>query len=119
MYQLKRSKLNMLLQLSQRGKFISLLVILNFIGLVSWQTPLQANESYYRVVEVAEWDVLNIRITPNHRSKKLGHIFPNELCVLVIGEGYAKNDVLWFRVNYNNIVGWVNSYYMAPSSYCD
>ena len=107
-----------MLQLSQIKKFIGLLVITSFIVLISWQTTLQANESYYRVVDVAESDVLNVRNHPNHRSKKLGHIFPNEICVLVIGEGYANNDVLWFRVNYNGMVGWVNSYYMAPTSHC-
>ena len=110
----------MLLQLFQVRKFVVLLVIINFLTLIGWHTILQARESlYHRIVEVEEWDVLNIRISPDHRSKKVGHIPPNEYCVLVIGEDYASNNTLWFQVNYNDTSGWVNSYFMTPSSNCD
>jgi len=109
----------MLLQLSQIKKFVNLLVITNFLVLVGWQTALFANESYYKVVDVPNWDVLNIRKYPNHRSKKVGQIPPNERCVLVIGEEYAGNDALWFQVSYDGTTGWVNSFYMLPFSHCN
>jgi uncharacterized protein YgiM (DUF1202 family) len=70
----------------------------------------------YKVANVNSDDVLNMRQSPNYRSKKVGRISPDQDCLIVLD----KNNKKWFLVmqNESNSRGWVNSYYLRKSSSC-
>lgn len=71
---------------------------------------------YYKVVNVRSDDVLNMRSAASHRSRKVGHIPHHEDCLPKLDQSYASNSQKWIMVQYNNIKGWVNSYYLKKMS---
>jgi hypothetical protein len=86
---------------------------------------------YYRVVDVAADDVLNIRAEPSPAAEKLGEIPPGADCVRNLGcqggltfeefttlSDAAKAERLrrnprWCRVEYQGVTGWVAGRYLA------
>jgi len=91
---------------------------------------------FYRVVGIAENDVLNIRAEPGPGSAKVGEIPPGADCVRnlgcqggltfeefqTLGEAEQaerlKQNPRWCRVEYQGTTGWVAGRYLAEGS-CD
>ena len=63
----------------------------------------------YRVRNVAQWDVLNIRNRPTARSRIVGRIGPHGSGVHCLGP--CKRN--WCRVSWRGIVGWTNMKYLG------
>jgi uncharacterized protein YraI len=86
---------------------------------------------YFRVVNVAANDVLNIRAEPSARSARLGSIPPGADCVRNLGcrgglslaeftelneaerAARLRQNPRWCRVEYQGITGWVAGRYLA------
>jgi hypothetical protein len=86
---------------------------------------------YFRVVNVAADDVLNIRAEPSARSVRLGRIPPGADCVRNLGcrgglslaeltelseaerAARLRQNPRWCRVEYQGITGWVAGRYLA------
>lgn len=62
----------------------------------------------YRVVNVAHWDVLNIRTGPGVGYGIIGAFAPNDGCIVFLGERRGA----WVRVSGNGVTGWVHSGYL-------
>ncbi len=62
----------------------------------------------YQVVNVANWDVLNIRAGPSVRYQVIGAFGPHDGCIVLTGQRYRN----WVRVSGNGQNGWVNSRYL-------
>jgi uncharacterized protein YgiM (DUF1202 family) len=67
---------------------------------------------YYKVINVREDDVLNMRDIASHNGRKIGQIPPDESCLPQLDQSYASNSQKWVMVRYKNIKGWVNSYFL-------
>lgn len=63
----------------------------------------------YRVRNVAEWDVLNMRSGPSARSRIVGSINAYGSGVHCLGPCQRN----WCRVSWRGIVGWVNMKYLG------
>lgn len=66
----------------------------------------------WKVVNVQQNDVLNMRQAPHPHSTKIGEIPPTTACFPKLDEAPAPNQKKWFLVQYNDVAGWVNSYYL-------
>ena len=64
----------------------------------------------YRVVNVANWDMLNIRSGPSTKYKVVGVMPPDAEGVTIIGECDGK----WCPVAYRDRSGWVNTNFLQP-----
>ena len=62
----------------------------------------------WQVVNVAKWDVLNIRSGPGVKFQIVGHIPPGAACVARHKECRGR----WCRVSYADYSGWVNVRYL-------
>ena len=67
----------------------------------------------YEVVNVASWDVLNIRTGPSVRYRKVGAIPPHTPCVIKTGRKRGR----WHQISYAETTGWVNSRYLRFINY--
>lgn len=92
---------------------------------------------YYRVVNVADNDVLNIRAQPTAKARKIGEIPPGADCVRNLGcQGgltlhefttlseaqkaeRLRQNPRWCQVEYQGIRGWVAGRYLAEGSCSD
>lgn len=87
---------------------------------------------YFRVVDVASNDVLNIRERPTARSSKIGAIPPNGNGIQNLGcqgglsyaqwevasaaERQAARKRVWCRIYYRGVNGWVAGWFLAEGS---
>ncbi len=62
----------------------------------------------WQVVNVAKWDVLNIRSGPSHKFQKVGEIPAGAACISRHKECRGR----WCRVSYADHTGWVNVRYL-------
>ena len=63
----------------------------------------------YQVVNVASWDVLNIREGPGVQHRIIGAFAPNASCIVLTGHRHRN----WVRVSGSGgQVGWVNARYL-------
>lgn len=76
-------------------------------------TPLPAEETVYRVINVASDDVLNIRSGPGVSNGIIGTIPPNGTGVRIIGGGTTVGGYVWVPIQYGGVTGWVNSVFLA------
>ena len=92
---------------------------------------------YYRVVNVAENDVLNIRAQPTAQAPKIGEIPAGADCVRNLGcrggltlhefstlseaqkAERLRQNPRWCQVEYRGISGWVAGRYLAEGSCSD
>jgi SH3-like domain-containing protein len=92
---------------------------------------------YYRVVNVAQSDVLNIRAQPTAKARKIGEIPPGADCVRNLGcQGgltlhefttlseaqkaqRLRDNPRWCQVEYRGTTGWVAGRYLAEGSCSD
>ena len=63
----------------------------------------------YRVRNVAQWDVLNMRSSPNPGSRIVGQIAPQGSGVHCLGPCQGR----WCRVSWRGMVGWVNMRFLG------
>ena len=72
----------------------------------------------YQVVNVANWDVLNVREGPGTDYRVVGGLRPGEACIALNGPREGN----WVHIDANNsgISGWVNerflAYYSGPEA---
>ena len=62
----------------------------------------------YQVVQVASWDVLNIRSGASVHYGKVGAIPAGSACVIKSGRKRGK----WHEITYGDKRGWVHSRYL-------
>jgi len=63
----------------------------------------------YRVRNVADWDVLNIRLQPGAASRVVGRIDAHGSGVHCLGPCSGN----WCRVSWRGIVGWTNMKFLG------
>lgn len=68
---------------------------------------------FYRVINVANNDVLNIREGAGVNYAIVGTIPPDGRDIQILGDGVQANNATWVPIIYKGISGWVNSYYLA------
>ncbi len=115
-----------------RGKivFLDLLIkyfhstLYGFIAMVSWLLSAhfsaaqevqvyEVNHIYFKVTDVRDDDVLNIRAGPSAQYDIVGRYLPRESLVEVLG---VTQDQKWALVNILEGVGWTSMRYLAPIS---
>lgn len=70
-------------------------------------------KKYYDVANVRLDEVLNIREFPGHLNKKVGEIPRTEKCLKYLQKFRVLKSNVWVKIQYQEIQGWVNSYYLA------
>ena len=73
----------------------------------------EVNHIYFKVTDVRDDDVLNIRAGPSAQYDIVGRYFPRESLVEVLG---VTRDQKWALVNISEGVGWTSMRYLAPIS---
>jgi hypothetical protein len=100
--------------------FIFLFIVLSFFSHFACSVTPQSRVQYYQVVNVDTSDVLNIRQSSDYLSKEMGRIPANEKCVAYLNKVRShQSGYKWFKIHYNGITGWVNSYYLKPTDECE
>jgi len=66
-----------------------------------------------RVVNVASWDVLNMRTEPSGSSPVVGAIQANAGGVVWTGQRAQNDNTQWIFVEYGGARGWVNAAYLS------
>jgi len=82
-------------------------------------TTMQATQKHYNVVHVRSNDVLNIREKPNHRSRKVAQIPHDGRCILYLNKSIKEKSRTWFKIQYNEIEGWVSSRFLTKNNECN
>jgi uncharacterized protein YgiM (DUF1202 family) len=68
----------------------------------------------YRVVGVAEDDVLYVRSKPGPQNSSVGKIPAKGVGIQILeGSSERVGQSTWVRVNYKGITGWVNSRFLT------
>jgi uncharacterized protein YgiM (DUF1202 family) len=113
----------MFLQFSALKKFVTMVVITNFVLLAGF--PLQAAPKYdplydkeatifFKVVNIRANDVLNIRKSPNSRSKKVGKIPVGKHCIAYLNEiAGSTSQKNWVKISYKGVKGWASLDYLS------
>lgn len=68
----------------------------------------------YRVIDVAEDDVLNIRQQPDAGSDIVGTLPSDADRIVVAGTRVRLNGSVWWQVAGEDGLGWVNARYLSP-----
>ena len=119
------------------GGFVAAVLVALPITLVPENAPGEADgPDWFRVVDVAADDVLNIRAEPSAGSEKLGSIPPGSDCVRNLGcrggltleefttltpeqqAARLRENPRWCKVEYEGATGWVAGRYLAEGG-CD
>ncbi|MGD2048394.1 MAG: SH3 domain-containing protein [Chloroflexota bacterium] len=83
----------------------------------------EASAREYQVVFVEEDDVLNVRSDPGVEFEIVGELQPGARGVKITGEGQVVIDSLWVPVEYEDVSGWVNSWFLtevlSEDDFCD
>ncbi|MGB1237672.1 MAG: hypothetical protein ACPG4U_05640 [Pseudomonadales bacterium] len=74
----------------------------------------KSNQAFYRVVNVASDDRLNIRAQKHYKSKKLGSLASNASCIVM--KQCIKN---WCLIEHNETKGWSNNRYLSQMDNTD
>jgi len=119
------------------GAALSLLVIVCLLAQPGQALAEADGPDYYRVVNVAENDVLNIRAQPTAKAPKIGEIPAGADCVRNLGcrggltlhefstlseaqkAERLRQNPRWCQVEYRGISGWVAGRYLAEGSCSD
>jgi hypothetical protein len=72
--------------------------------------------SPYRVFNVQSNDVLNIRSGPGVEYPIVGIIPYNGTNIRITGAGVVVGQSFWYPIQYNEIIGWVNSAYLIEQT---
>lgn len=91
-----------------RNHFIAAMIAISALFSTTTQSLACACCGTWKVVNVAENDVLNIRSGPGVRFRKIGAIPSGSGCVIKIRQ--CKRN--WCRINYISQKGWVSSRYL-------
>jgi hypothetical protein len=120
-----------------RSGCIAALPVVLIVSFLPQPAPGEADgPDWFRVVDVAANDVLNIRAQPSAHAEKLGSIPPGSGCIRNLGcrggltldeftsltpdqqAARLKENPRWCRVEYEGATGWVAGRYLAEGS-CD
>ncbi len=75
-----------------------------------------ATTANYSVIGVNSGDVLNIRKYPGSKSKVIASIPSNGSSIKVLEKHITKGESTWTQIQWKDHKGWVNMYYLLPSS---
>jgi len=80
-------------------------------------------QKYYNITNVSIEDRLNIREHPTHKSKAVGKIPPDAICIpylneLEIVKSKSGTRRAWVMIDYKGTQGWVNTYYIMENKEC-
>ena len=81
-------------------------------------SPPSSSKKYYDVINVESNDVLNIRQSPNPKSRKVGKIPPNGKCIIYLNQSSTYKSKVWIKVQYRGISGWVSLKFLEESYSC-
>ena len=62
----------------------------------------------FKVVNVADWDMLNVRSGPGVKFNIIETLAPDEGCIIKTGERRGN----WVRIKAKGMTGWVNRRYL-------
>lgn len=110
----------MLLQFHSIRKLAKLVTVTSFTLLAGWSVMPQAAPGYnplydkeavlfFQVVQVQEYDVLNLRRFPGYGNKKVGELSPNQECVAYLNEISRQ----WVKVTHKGVQGWASLRYLS------
>ena len=86
-----------------------------------------AGGSYYKVTNVADWDVLNVRAYPSYKAKKTTSLKPYDTGLLVVGKRwrggskwcdvrFLDNDYMEYIRGLNGEHNWVNCKFLKRAN---
>lgn len=80
--------------------------------------PLANNNSatWFRVINIPEWDTLNMRTKASTRSPTIYKIPFNKDCILGTEETQLYLNKVWRKIIFNNRTGWVNSKFLGATN---
>lgn len=78
--------------------------------------PVPSTELLYRVVNVQNDDVLNVRSEPSGDASLVGRIPPNGAGVQITGANVQVDGAVWVRIQYGEMKGWVNRQFLIEQS---
>lgn len=91
-----------------RRTFLSMFVMMGALFIWSNQAFACACCGSWKVTNVAQWDVLNMRAGPGAKFRIVGTIPPESACII----RHNKCRRNWCRVSYADYTGWVNIRYL-------
>ena len=98
------------------GMIFSLAVLVNNPSLTETNPSHPPTELLYRIVNVQEDDVLNIRAKPTVDSALIGQIPPDGEGVQITGASFKTDDATWVPIQYKEVSGWVNRHFLSEQS---
>jgi hypothetical protein len=86
-------------------------------GLVRYEIQTGAKQMVgtYRVVRIRSDDTLNVRAGPGVRNRVVGELAPGTSGIEISGEGAPVGDARWVPIQYRELAGWVNLYYLEAA----
>lgn len=101
-----------------RSHLLKLLIVLSFF--VTANASKKTYPAIFAgVTNVAEDDVLNVRASPNYRSKKVGELYNERVVVIDYCLDKKNGKALWCKIHRlnelgaENVKGWVNANYLT------
>jgi serine/threonine protein kinase len=70
---------------------------------------------YYKIINVASDNVLNIRKFPGRSNEVIRKIPPTEKCIKFLGDYCFLKSQVWVKIQYKQVQGWVKSSYLDKS----
>lgn len=90
------------------ARFIAITMLLSVLMAVSTKDAIAcACCDTYAVVNVADWDVLNVRSAPSARARKVGALSPGTCGIDLLDHRRG-----WSKIRSGRLVGWVNARYL-------
>jgi len=103
----------MFISLLKRTIFIlTIITVITLPVAQSGYDPLEDSVAtvFFKVVKVADNDVLNIRRLPSSSSEKIGQIASNESCLVYMKRRDDSKN--WVKVSYKGVTGWTSLNYL-------
>lgn len=77
--------------------------------------PLGTNaQPMYQVINVKNWDTLNLRADPGVKSEIVGRIPAVEHSILLLGKKVTVGNTVWVKINWKGKQGWVSQHFLKP-----
>jgi len=79
------------------------------------QAGFNSETSYYDITNVEFDDMLNVREFPGRFNQAVGNIASTKKCIKFLGRYRLLGTQIWVKVKYEQIEGWVNSFYLVKN----
>ncbi len=98
------------------GMLVALAVMITNPSFVDSNSANPPTELLYRVINVQEDDVLNIRGEAKIDSPLIGRIPPDGAGIQITGASFKTDEAIWVPIEYKGISGWVNRHFLSEQS---